>query len=72
MAQMRGPGSYGIGASSPFGGPVNDDSTESSPLDAIRKQTSKIEDILDSFSEPVKPYVRPGRECSLPHSAKGC
>ncbi|KAK3355051.1 SURF4 family-domain-containing protein [Neurospora tetraspora] len=57
MAQMRGPGSYGIGASSPFGGPVNDDTTESSPLDAIRKQTSKIEDVLDSFSEPIKPYL---------------
>ncbi|KAK1781910.1 SURF4 family-domain-containing protein [Copromyces sp. CBS 386.78] len=57
MAQMRGPGSYGIGTSSPFGGPVNDDTAESSPLDAIRKQTSKIEDVLDSFSEPVKPYL---------------
>ncbi|EGO52491.1 hypothetical protein NEUTE1DRAFT_118802 [Neurospora tetrasperma FGSC 2508] len=57
MAQMRGPSSYGIGASSPFGGPVNEDSTESSPLDAIRKQTSKIEDVLDSFSEPIKPYL---------------
>ena len=33
-----------------------------SPLDAIREQTSKIEDWLDTLSEPVKPYViRKGR-----------
>ena len=28
-----------------------------SPLDAIRQQTSKIEDWLDTISEPIKPYV---------------
>ncbi|AEO70326.1 c51fa859-23fb-4f1e-8fab-f77bd079bfbc [Thermothielavioides terrestris] len=56
MAQMRGPGSYGIGAPNPFGGPV-EDRTEQSPLDAIRQQTSKIEDLLDTLSEPIKPYL---------------
>ncbi|KAK4240020.1 SURF4 family-domain-containing protein [Achaetomium macrosporum] len=56
MAQMRGPGSYGIGAPNPFGGPV-EDRTEQSPLDAIRQQTSKIEDLLDTVSEPIKPYL---------------
>jgi len=56
MAQMRGPGSYGIGAPNPFGG-ASEDKSESSPLDAIREQTSKIEDLLDNLSEPIKPYV---------------
>lgn len=56
MAQMRGPGSYGIGTQNPFGGPAADN-TESSPLDAIREQTSKIEDMLDTISEPIKPYL---------------
>ncbi|GKT41936.1 survival factor 1 [Colletotrichum spaethianum] len=56
MAQQRGP-SYGLGAGGPpsFGGP-SADSSESSPLDMIRQQTSKIEDLLDSLSEPVKPF----------------
>lgn len=58
MAQMRGQGSYGIGAPTAFGGPV-EDSTEQSALDTIRQQTSKIEDVLDSLSEPIKPYVLP-------------
>ncbi len=58
MAQMRGPGSYGIGAQSPFGAPMDEKSSESTnPLDAIREQTSKIEDMLDTISEPIKPYV---------------
>jgi len=57
MAQMRGPGSYGIGQPSPFGNPVSDDTPQSSPLDAIREQTSKIEDLLDNLSEPIKPYL---------------
>ena len=56
MAQMRGPGTYGMAAPNPFGG-ASDDKPESSPLDAIREQTSKIEDLLDNLSEPVKPYV---------------
>ena len=28
-----------------------------SPLDAIRQQTSKIEDWLDTIADPVKPYL---------------
>ncbi|KAK1769967.1 SURF4 family-domain-containing protein [Phialemonium atrogriseum] len=56
MAQMRGPGSYGIGTQVPFGGP-SEPAPESGPLDAIRKQTSKIEDWLDTLSEPLKPYL---------------
>ncbi|KAL2258145.1 hypothetical protein VTK26DRAFT_8671 [Humicola hyalothermophila] len=56
MAQLRGPGSYGIGAPTPFGVPP-EDKTEQSPLDAIRQQTSKIEDLLDTLSGPVKPFL---------------
>ena len=60
MAQLRGPSqSYGLGAGNPFAG-QNDDRTESSPLDTIREQTSKIEDMLDTVSEPIKPYVLSG------------
>jgi hypothetical protein len=61
MAQMRGPGSYGLGAGpgpAQFGGP-SEDRSESSPLDAIRQQTSKIEDLMDTVSEPLKPYALP-------------
>jgi hypothetical protein len=56
MAQIRGTGSYGMAAPSPFGGQA-EDRTEQSPLDAIRQQTSKIEDLLDTVSEPIKPCV---------------
>lgn len=39
-----------------YGGGMNDSSSEGgSALDAIRQQTSKIEDLLDSAAEPVKP-----------------
>ncbi|KAK9253436.1 SURF4 family-domain-containing protein [Lipomyces tetrasporus] len=31
--------------------------SDPSPLDAIRKQTNKIEELLDSFSGPIKPYL---------------
>ncbi len=58
MAQMRGPGSYGMAAPNPFGG-SSEDAAEQSPLDAIRQQTSKIEDMLDTLSEPIKPCVSP-------------
>jgi hypothetical protein len=56
MAQMRGQGSYGMAAPNPFGG-SSEDAAEQSPLDAIRQQTSKIEDLLDTLSEPIKPCV---------------
>ncbi len=64
MAQMRGTGSYGMAAPSPFGGQA-EDKTEQSPLDAIRQQTSRIEDLLDTLSEPIKPCV-PSSPSSLP------
>lgn len=58
MAQIRGTAGYHLGAQqNPFGGPQRESTTESSPLDAIREQTSKIEDLLDTYSEPIKPYL---------------
>lgn len=51
----RGPSSYGLGAGPQFGSsaPVE----EPTALDSIRKQTSKIEDFLDSVSGPIKPFL---------------
>lgn len=58
MAQIRGTAGYNLGHQNPFGGPGSADATnDPSPLDAIREQTSKIEDWLDTMSDPVKPYV---------------
>ncbi|EFW99878.1 copii-coated vesicle protein 4 [Grosmannia clavigera kw1407] len=58
MAHMRGSGAgYGIGQANPFGNSPDVDTDPSGPLDAIRQQTSKIEDLLDTYSEPVKPYL---------------
>lgn len=56
MAQIRGTAGYQLGGQNPFGGPRNE-ATDPSPLDQIREQTSKIEDVLDSLSGPIKPYV---------------
>ncbi|KAL1852059.1 ER-derived vesicles protein erv29 [Diaporthe australafricana] len=57
MATMRGnAGGYGMGAPS-YGGMNNSPSEGGNALDAIREQTSKIEDMLDSLAEPVKPYM---------------
>ena len=57
MAQIRGTAGYNLGGNqNPFGGPSsNDNASDPSPLDAIREQTSKIEDFLDTLSDPVKP-----------------
>jgi hypothetical protein len=56
MAQMRGTAGYNLGSQSPFGGQMNqENNSDPSPLDQIREQTSKIEDFLDTLSEPVKP-----------------
>lgn len=41
----------------PSYGGMNEPQQESNALDAIRQQTSKIEDLLDSAAEPVKPCV---------------
>ena len=50
MAQIRGTAGYNLGHQNPFGGPGRADATsDPSPLDAIREQTSKIEDWLDQF-----------------------
>jgi len=45
-----GPGPSGMGGRS-------DATNDPSPLEAIRAQTSKIEDMLDTFSDPLKPYL---------------
>lgn len=58
MAQIRGTAGYHLGPDRPFGGPSHSAATaDPSPLDAIRAQTSKIEDLLETASEPVKPYL---------------
>jgi len=56
MAQIRGTAGYHLNNQNPFGNSSRPDaSADPSPLDAIRKQTSKIEDLLDQVSEPIKP-----------------
>lgn len=56
MAQIRGTAGYHLGGGTTFGGPSRSDATnDPSPLDAIRQQTSKIEDVLDTLGEPIKP-----------------
>lgn len=56
MATMRGnAGGYGMGA--PAYGGMNEPQQEGNALDAIRQHTSKIEDLLDSAAEPIKPCV---------------
>ncbi|KAF3163758.1 hypothetical protein TWF225_006211 [Orbilia oligospora] len=60
MAQIRGTAGYHLGGPPrQFGGaPQNPNATnDPSPLDAIREQTSKIEDLLDTYFDPVKPYL---------------
>jgi hypothetical protein len=59
MSQIRGTAGYHLGGGQhQFGGPGTTDATsDPSPLDAIREQTSKIEDWLDTLSDPIKPYV---------------
>ncbi|KFY37012.1 hypothetical protein V495_07462 [Pseudogymnoascus sp. VKM F-4514 (FW-929)] len=56
MAQIRGTAGYNLGGQQ-FGGPSRTEASDPSPLDAIRAQTSKIEDALDTLSEPLKPYL---------------
>ncbi|KAF8420828.1 SURF4 family-domain-containing protein [Tirmania nivea] len=59
MSQIRGTANYHLGPDQRmFGGPSHSvASSDPSPLDAIRQHTDKIEDILDTFAEPVKPYL---------------
>lgn len=63
MAQIRGTAGYQLSNNqSNFSGPSNmggrsEATNDPSPLDAIREQTSKIEDFLDTLSDPIKPYL---------------
>ncbi|KAF2428694.1 putative COPII-coated vesicle protein SurF4/Erv29 [Tothia fuscella] len=57
MAQIRGTAGYHLQNNNQFGGPGSADTSDPSPLDAIREQTSKVEDWLDTMSEPLKPYL---------------
>ncbi|PSS20256.1 hypothetical protein M430DRAFT_65971 [Amorphotheca resinae ATCC 22711] len=58
MAQIRGTAGYNLSNHNAFGAPSRGDmDSDPSPLDAIREQTSKIEDFLDTLSDPVKPYL---------------
>ena len=59
-----------MAAPSPFGGQA-EDKPDQSPLDAIRQQTSRIEDLLDSVSEPIKPCVPSSRAASGPETSPG-
>jgi ER-derived vesicles protein len=52
---QRGHAGYGLGgAPQPYGAQSTEQSS-GSVLDQIRPYTSKIEDVLDSISEPIKP-----------------
>jgi hypothetical protein len=53
MAQIRG--TYNMNQN--FGGPSRDTMNDPSPLDEVRKYTDKIEEFLDTISDPVKPSV---------------
>ncbi|APA14681.1 hypothetical protein SS1G_06678 [Sclerotinia sclerotiorum 1980 UF-70] len=58
---IRGTAGYNLGGQNSFGGGPSmggmDKPNEPGALDAIREQTSKIEDFLDTLSDPVKPYL---------------
>ena len=58
MAQIRGTAGYNLGGQTSFGAPsmgMGEHSSDQSPLDQIKAVSSKIEDYLDTLSEPVKP-----------------
>ncbi|CAG7561696.1 uncharacterized protein FIESC28_02615 [Fusarium coffeatum] len=49
---------YGLGGPAPYGASQAADPQQGEGfLDQIRPYTSKIEDALDTFSEPIKPYL---------------
>ncbi|KAM4059054.1 SURF4 family protein [Hirsutella rhossiliensis] len=52
----RGPSGYGVGGPAPYGANQAEIS-DGNILDQIRPYTSKVEDFMDSFSEPIKPYL---------------
>lgn len=49
--------SYGVGGPAPYGVGTSEQQQNDSILDQVRPYTSKIEDLLDSVSEPVRPYL---------------
>ncbi|KIX04669.1 uncharacterized protein Z518_05539 [Rhinocladiella mackenziei CBS 650.93] len=58
MAQIRGTAGYNLGLNNQFGSQQSSSATsDPSPLDQIREQTSKIEDWLNTLGEPLKPYL---------------
>ena len=69
MAQIRGTAGYNLGnqqqqprfnVGSNYTNMKAEATNDPSPLDMVREQTSKIEDYLDTLSEPLKPYVKQG------------
>ncbi|KAG5980583.1 hypothetical protein E4U55_003885 [Claviceps digitariae] len=54
---QRGPSGYGLGGPPAYGGPSSAEESNGGILDQIRPYTSKVEDILDSLSEPIRPYL---------------
>lgn len=52
---QRGPSGYGLSGPPQYGGPSNAEESNGNILDQIRPYTSKVEDFLDSASEPIKP-----------------
>jgi uncharacterized membrane protein YphA (DoxX/SURF4 family) len=60
MAQPRGHAGYGLGAGGPGpygGGNSSSGEQENNPLEMVRSYTTKIEDVLDTYSEPIKPWL---------------
>ncbi|EXJ85996.1 hypothetical protein A1O1_06365 [Capronia coronata CBS 617.96] len=58
MAQIRGTAGYNLGMNNQFASQRTSEATsDPSPLDQIREQTSKIEDWLTTMGEPLKPYL---------------
>lgn len=55
MATSRGPASYGMGVGPQYGSPS--ESNSESALDTLRQTSGKIEDMLNTLGEPVKPYL---------------
>ncbi|KAK5190710.1 ER-derived vesicles protein erv29 [Exophiala xenobiotica] len=58
MAQIRGTAGYNLGLNNQFSSQRSTEATsDPSPLDQIREQTSKIEDWLNTMGEPLRPYL---------------
>lgn len=58
MTSIRGTAGYHLNSQAhQFGGSGRPQAQDPSPLEVIREQTGKIEDLLDTISDPVKPYL---------------